>query len=250
MNIIYYYYHNGSSQLGPYTLDEILKQPLNPNTAIWKEGEPIWQDAIKFPEFTVLFASAQRQTPPPFSPPPVSQSRTAPNFSQEINYSSNPIKPRSKNRGLKILLFVFLGGLGLVFLRNTVFRGGGGYSCPNNYIPSTSTATYREKKLSVLEVEKANPTSFLTATGTYNRTLFGKKIKVFGTVTNKATVANFKDITIEVIYYSQTNSEIEREKFVLYDYIPANSTKDFEWKINPPRGTNTVGWDAINAVSY
>jgi hypothetical protein len=145
-------------------------------------------------------------------------------------------------------------GFGVDFLMNTVFQGGGGGSYSggsgSSYSERTSTETYQEKKVSVLEVERANPSSFLVADGNYNRTLFGKKLKIHGSVTNRATVANFKDITIEVIYYSGTESEIERERFVLYDFVPAHSTKSFEWKIKPPSGTNTIGWNAINAVSY
>lgn len=253
MNIIYYYFHNGNSQEGPFTLDEILKQPIKPNTAIWKEGEPVWQDAIKISEFAVLFASNQRQAPPPFSPPPIFESRTASDFTQNSVNTPSPTKPSSMNRVFKTLFFLVLIGFGVVFLMNTVFRGGGGggsYSGGNSYNERTSTETYQEKKISVLEVERANPSSFLAANGTYNRTLFGKKIKVHGSVTNRATVANFKDITIEVIYYSDTRSEIERERFVLYDFVPAHSTKSFEWKISPPSGTNTIDWNAIGAVPY
>lgn len=251
MNIIYYYLHNGNSQEGPFTLDEILKQPIKPSTPIWKEGEPEWQAAIKFSEFADLLASNQRQTPPPFSPPPFSEPKNSPNYAQSNINTSSQSKPSGMNRVFKTLFILLLIGFGVVFWMNTVFRsGGGGYSGGDSYSERTSTATYQEKKVSVLEVERANPSSFLTANGTYNRTLFGKKIKVHGSVTNKATVANFKDITIEVVYYSDTRSEIERERFVLYDYVPAHSTKSFEWEIKPPSGTSTVGWNAIHAVPY
>jgi GYF domain 2 len=252
MNIIYYYFHNGGSQEGPFTLEEILKQPIKPTTPIWKEGEPVWQDAMKFSEFEALFASTQRQSPPPFSPPPIFEPKTSPEFTQKSINPPTVSKPNNTNRVFKTLFFLVLIGFGVVFFMNTFFRSGGGgsYSGGSSYSERTSTDTYQEKKVSVLEVERANPSSFLAADGNYNRTLFGKKIKVHGTVTNRATVANFKDITIEVIYYSDTRSEIERERFVLYDFVPAHSTKSFEWKIKPPSGTNTIGWNAINAVPY
>ncbi len=252
MNIIYYYYHNGNSQEGPFTLDEILKQPIKANTAIWKEGEPEWQDAIKFSEFANLLVSPQRQAPPPFSPPPTFEPKTASDFTQKNVNTTDSSTPSGTNKVFKILFFLLIIGFGLLFLMKNVFRGSGAgsYSGGSTYSERTSTETYQEKKISVLEVERANPASFLAADGTYNRTLFGKKIKVHGSVTNRATVANFKDITVEVIYYSETRSEIERERFVLYDFVPANSTKSFEWKISPPSGTNTIGWNAIHAIPY
>jgi hypothetical protein len=253
MNIIYYYFHNGNSQEGPFTLEEILKQSIKPNTAIWKEGEPAWQDAIKFSEFAGLFASTQRQAPPQFSPPPIIESKATSQNQQQNNNTPSPAKKSGSASAMKTLLIIALIGLGLFWVLSIASRGsGGGYSGGSGSYGggSTSTATYQEKKLSVLEVERANPSQFLTADGTYNRTLFGKKIKVHGSVTNRATVANFKDITIEVVYYSDTRSEIERERFLLYDFVPANSTKSFEWKISPPSGTNTIGWNAIGAVPY
>lgn len=250
MNIIYYYYHNGNLQEGPFTLDEILKQPIKPNTAIWKEGEPIWQDAINFSEFAVLFSTNQRQAPPPYLPPPTPVPKTASDYTQTSFIIPSQTKPSFINRVFKTLFFFLLIGFGIILFMKIIFRYSGNYNGVNSYNERTSTETYQEKKISVLEVEQANPSSFLEANGTYNRTIFGKKIKVHGSVTNKATVANFKDITIEIIYYSDTRSEIERERFILYEFVPAHSTKSFEWKISPPRGTNTLDWNAIEAVPY
>lgn len=245
-----YYYHDGKSQEGPFTLDEMLTLPIKPNTPIWKEGEPDWKEAANFPELTVIFISTQNLTPPPFTSPKPPEFNTNPP-AVTPNVTSTPTPKSSGNRRMfRILLILLFSGLGVIFLMNTVFRKAGGYSGYESYNERTSTATYQEKKLSVLEVERANPVNFLKADGTYNRTLFGQKIKVHGKVTNKATVANFKDITIEVVYYSETNSEIERERFVLYSYVPAHSTKNFEWKIKPPGGTSTVGWNVIDAVPY
>lgn len=245
MNIIYYYYHNGSSQEGPFTLEEILKKPIKSNTPIWKEGEPVWQDAIKFSEFDGMFSSKERQTPPPFSPPPIYDASVSASSYNNQHVTSMPTRGTGVNKAIKSLFFLTLIVVGVFVFIKIAFRGGNSSGAGD-----TSTSTYQEKKLSVLEVERANPAQFLSAEGTYNRTLFGKKVKIHGSVSNKATVANFKDITIEMTYYSDTNSEIKRERFVLYDYVPAHSTKSFEWKINPPGGTNTIGWDALNAVPY
>jgi len=75
-------------------------------------------------------------------------------------------------------------------------------------------------------------------------------MKVHGTVTNKATLANFKDIVIEISYYSSTKTLISKERFVFYQFVPAHSKKLFEWKIKPPGGTNSMSWDAVDATPY
>lgn len=90
----------------------------------------------------------------------------------------------------------------------------------------------------------------MEASGTYNPTLFGNKIKIHGSVTNKATVTNFKDINIKVSYYSATNTLINTERMMLYDFVPAHTTKFFEWKIKPPGGTERMGWEAVAADAY
>jgi hypothetical protein len=113
-----------------------------------------------------------------------------------------------------------------------------------------NSATYQERKSSVLEIEQADPKRFLNATGTYNRTILGKKIKVHGTITNKATIANFKDIVIQITYFSDSKSILGQENFRIDNFVNAKSMQEFYLKINPPKGTNTVDWDAISAVPY
>lgn len=221
MNSKNYYFLNGTSQEGPFSLEEIIQKPLSSDTLIWKEGDSSWRKASEFPEFVWL----NKSTPPPIPP----QSSSTPTVKQRSSWAK---------KVFKFLLLAFIGvALVLIFFRiNTNHNGAG--------------ETYLEKKLSVKEVEESNPGQFLETTGTYNEAIFSNKIKIHGKVTNKASVANFKDIRIAVTYYSATKSRISVERFVLYDFVPAHSTKSFEWKINPPSGTETIGWDTEGAVPY
>jgi hypothetical protein len=121
-------------------------------------------------------------------------------------------------------------------------------SCNNHSSGTTSTESYQEQKMSLEDQEKQNPEAFLTASGTFHPTLFGHNMKINGTITNNATVATYKDVTIKVRYISKTDSDISSENYTVYDFFPPNQTKTFEMKIEVPSGTEKLGWDVVSAV--
>lgn len=106
----------------------------------------------------------------------------------------------------------------------------------------------RKQVQSVEEIERSQPTNFLNASGTYNETLFGNNIKVHGVIKNSATVANFKDVVVKVTYYSKTQTVIGSNNYIIYDFFPPHSEKNFELKIDKIDGTNTIGWDVVKAT--
>ncbi len=118
-------------------------------------------------------------------------------------------------------------------------------SCNNG---GSSSSTYEEKKMSLEDQEKQNPTDFLSAGGTYQPTLFGNNMKISGTVTNRATIATYKDVTIKVRYISNTDSDIGSGDYTIYDFFPPNQTKEFKIKIEVPDGTEKFGWYVVSAV--
>lgn len=71
-----YYYLIGQTKMGPYSLDELLKQPLSRDTKIWYDGLPNWTNAVDMPEFAGYFASSPPPPPAPAAPPPPPQAST------------------------------------------------------------------------------------------------------------------------------------------------------------------------------
>lgn len=59
-----YFFNDGSSQQGPFTLDELKNKNLNANTPVWHEGLDQWTTAGKVEELQDLFTV----TPPAFIP--------------------------------------------------------------------------------------------------------------------------------------------------------------------------------------
>jgi hypothetical protein len=114
---------------------------------------------------------------------------------------------------------------------------------------SPNSQTYEEQKMSIQEIEKTNPLNFLTADGTYNQNFWGDILKIHGMVHNKATVANYKDVVVEIIYLSQTDTELKRENYVIYDFFNANSSKAFELKVNRPSPCKKLNWSVVGATA-
>jgi hypothetical protein len=124
-------------------------------------------------------------------------------------------------------------------------------SCNNNSYsdPNTMNSSYQEKVMSVEEIERAEPTNFLSADGTYNENFFGNKLKIHGTVHNKATVATYKDAVIQVTYYSKTKTVLAHNSYTIYDFFPPTSERNFELKIDNYQNVATIGWDVVSAVA-
>lgn len=109
------------------------------------------------------------------------------------------------------------------------------------------TRNYEEKKMSLEEEEKSDPLRFLSTEGTYRPKVFGKKFVIEGTIKNDATIATYKDVTIEFTYNSQTESVIGTDRMTIYEFFPPKTTKTFEEKIKAPEGTVTIGWKIVDA---
>jgi len=59
-----YFYLNGTTQLGPFTLEELKEEALTRDTKIWYQGLTDWTVAEGIPELADSF-----QTPPKVTPP-------------------------------------------------------------------------------------------------------------------------------------------------------------------------------------
>ncbi|MCW3106156.1 MAG: hypothetical protein JWQ09_662 [Segetibacter sp.] len=74
-----YFIHDGTSELGPFTLEDLQLQKISKKTPIWFDGLSEWSPADKIPELAHLIT-----TPPPFAgstPPPITKT---PEFEREV----------------------------------------------------------------------------------------------------------------------------------------------------------------------
>lgn len=70
-----------------------------------------------------------------------------------------------------------------------------------------------------------------------------------GNFISKSTVAKFKDIVVNVSFYSQTKTLIEEKSYVLYQYLNPNSTIHFSMKIDAlPQAYKEFGFEITGAT--
>jgi len=117
-------------------------------------------------------------------------------------------------------------------------------------IKSLSDSSYQDKIMTVEQIELSEPTSFLTADGNYRKNFWGDKFKVNCTITNKATVATYKDAIVMVTYYAKTKTVLTSNEYTIYEVFPPTSTKTVELTIANYKDVESIGWEVISATSY
>lgn len=216
-----YYLHNGTENIGPLDLDELKAKAITKNTQVWCDGMEDWKNAGEVEELKNILSVV----PPPIAKKP------------EIK--PEPIDSNKKThwfwrmtRVLGILIIVFVAIIAFVDYMNA----------------KNSGSSYEESIMTIGEMEVADPSSYLNTTGTYKPTFLGDQLKINGIIENKATVTNYKDVVIEVIFYSKTNSEIAREQYTIYDFFAPNTKKEFKLKVKNYSNVETIGWKVFNAT--
>ena len=98
--------------------------------------------------------------------------------------------------------------------------------------------SYNEKVMTIEEIERSQPTTFLSADGAYRENFWGDKMKVKCVITNRATVASFKDAVVRITYYTKTKTELGSKDYTIYEVFPPNSTKTVDMKIDNYKNVN------------
>lgn len=109
---------------------------------------------------------------------------------------------------------------------------------------------YQKTKESLGETEKKNPKQFLTVNGYDRKSVIGQLVGIRvikGTVTNKATVATFKDVDVELSFFSKTGALLEKTHEMVYETIAPGNSVSFKTKYTFPTGTDSVGMKIFGA---
>ena len=105
---------------------------------------------------------------------------------------------------------------------------------------------YEQTKETLEQTEKKNPKRFLTVEGSDRKNLIGQRV-IKGTVSNKATVASYKDVDIELSFYSETGTLLEKDHEVIYETIAPGGSTGFKTKYFAPKGTDSVAMKIVGA---
>ncbi len=106
--------------------------------------------------------------------------------------------------------------------------------------------SYEAAKESLQDKEIKSPQNFLLVSGHDRHNILGQTV-VKGTITNKATVASYKDIDVKLDFYSKTGTLLETDKETVYEIIVPGESKNFKTKYFAPKGTDSVALAIISA---
>lgn len=213
-----YFLHREGEQLGPFSLEELKDLNIQKDTPIWFEGISDWTSASEIPEIKEhLFSTV----PPAF--------KQAPPKYQAAFSSDNSNQTSAPRKGKALLLVGVV--LTLAIIAFFVYK--------NQSSAANERTSTEELKEDLGEKERNNPTEYLIGETSYHTNLIGEMV-ITGHVTNKASIATFKDIELTVSCLSKTGTEIGSKKFVVYEVIPPKQTSDFKFKTFAPEETADV----------
>ncbi len=122
------------------------------------------------------------------------------------------------------------------------------FSCNNNnaYNPDLEKDSYEKTKESLREKEEKNPQNFLIISGNDKHNLVGQTV-VKAIISNKASVAIYKDVDIQLDFYSKTGTLLETDKETVYEILNPGESKSFKTKYFAPKGTDSVALKILGA---
>ncbi|CAM3775755.1 hypothetical protein FSS13T_15750 [Flavobacterium saliperosum S13] len=215
-----YYLHNGTENIGPFDLDELKAKGITKSTQVWCEGMENWKEAGNIDELKSIMLVI---------PPPISKIA-----------ESKPVAPIIKKKTNWIGRIMTLAGVALVIII--------GLTSVSAYLDNQQNTPPVEAFMTAEDMEAAYPLNYLSAGGEYKENFLGDKIKIKGFIRNSASVTTYKDVVVEVVFYSKTGSEINTEKYTLYEFYSPSTQKEFELKVTNYRNVAEIGWRVVGSV--
>lgn len=120
------------------------------------------------------------------------------------------------------------------------------FACSENDSSQQKKESYELTKKELLSKEQKDPTAFISVSGHNKKNIVGQTV-VRGTLTNKASIAVFKDVDIKLSFYSKTKALLETDKETIFDILEPGESKDFKTKYFAPKGTDSVGLQVLGA---
>jgi hypothetical protein len=103
--------------------------------------------------------------------------------------------------------------------------------------------SYEKTKETLKDQEKENPLQFLNISSHLGQTV------IKANITNSAKVCSYKDVQLEMAFYSQTGTLLEKDNETVYDEIAPGNSIDFKTKYYAPKGTDSVSIKIVDAKS-
>jgi uncharacterized lipoprotein len=105
---------------------------------------------------------------------------------------------------------------------------------------------YEKAKESLEEKEKKNPVAFIIVTSKDKHNLIGQTV-IKGTVSNNAKICVYKDVDLELSFFSKTGVLLEKDNETIYEVVEPGKSADFKTKYFAPKGTDSVAIKVVGA---
>jgi len=121
-------------------------------------------------------------------------------------------------------------------------------SCNSNNSKNAAVEkeNYEVTKKALKEKEVKNPKNFLSVRGSDKHNLFGQTV-VKGNIANRASVAIYKDVDVQLNFYSKTGALLETDKETVYETIHPGESKNFKTKYFAPKGSDSIALKILGA---
>ncbi|MBC8033256.1 MAG: hypothetical protein H7Y03_03865 [Chitinophagaceae bacterium] len=103
----------------------------------------------------------------------------------------------------------------------------------------SSTKSPEELRKDSLVQERSHPENYLIQEGRWRKNIIGQTV-LEGTITSKATVADFKDVQLQVVWLTKTNTELRTNIYPVFEYFAAGKTVPYKIKAVAPSGTSNI----------
>jgi hypothetical protein len=133
---------------------------------------------------------------------------------------------------------------------------------PDNNPASTPTAkTEQQLRQELRTQEEAAPTINLSVSGSMqeNQVLIQKPdffhhsiykqdgYIIHGVIRSKASIARFKDVVVQITFYSETQTNLGSNNYIIYKYFEPNTETPFDLKVYPPPVMRNFGLSVVSA---
>lgn len=113
-------------------------------------------------------------------------------------------------------------------------------------VAAAEKENYQKATETLLEKEKKNPLTFLKINSHDKHNLLGQTV-IKGSVSNTAKVCTYKDVQLELSFFSKTGTLLEKDNETVYDNIEPGKSTDFKTKYFAPKGTDSVAIKVLGA---
>ncbi|MBL7713499.1 MAG: DUF4339 domain-containing protein [Chitinophagaceae bacterium] len=205
-----YYLHDGTGRQGPFSLEELKTKRIARETPVWHDGLGSWTHAGRLEELSEYFTSGTASFGTAGPTPDMAQK-------QELQRAE---EQSERKRGGQVLLVVLLVGL--------LVAAGVYYA--NRLAGPVQQQSNTVGVMTVAETERSHPADFLSAATEYSENFGADQLNIRGIITNKATLATYKDAVIRVTCYSKDKAELSTQDHTLRERFAPNSRSGFAFQ--------------------